>query len=81
MFDHVALAGEPANVAADPGGRRRQPRGLAADRELDLAAVQHVMDGRGAGWTLTDGADLEAWIGDTVELTDDYAPVDQLLEP
>ena len=39
------------------------------------------MDERGTGWTLVDGADLDAWVGDSPVLTDDYAPVDQLLEP
>ena len=39
------------------------------------------MDERGTGWTLVDGDDLDAWVGDSPVLTDDYAPVDQLLEP
>ena len=39
------------------------------------------MDERGTGWTLVDGDALDAWIGDSPVLTDDYAPVDQLLEP
>ena len=54
---------------------------IASDRELDLGAVQAVMDERGTGWRLVDGDDLDAWVGDPVVLTDDYAPVDQLLEP
>ncbi len=82
VFDHVVLAGEPPDVAADPrpgdGGNLVV---MASDRKLDLAAVQGVMDDRGTGWTLADGAALDAWIGDAVVLTDDYAPVDQLLEP
>ena len=82
VFDHVALAGEPLDVAADPepgdGGNLVV---VASDRELDLAAIQAVMDERGTGWTLIDGAGLNAWVDDAVVLTDDFAPVDQLLEP
>jgi hypothetical protein len=82
VFDHVVLAGEPPDVTADP---RRGNGGnlvvVASDRELDLAAVQRAMDERGTGWTLVDGAELDAWVRETPVLTDDYAPVDQLLEP
>ena len=82
VFDHVALAGEPPDVAADPrAGGGGNLVVLASDRELDLAAIQAVMDERGTGWTLVEGDALDAWIGDSPVLTDDYAPVDQLLEP
>jgi spermidine synthase len=82
VFDHVVLAGEPPDLAADPRpGNGGNLVVVASDRELDLAAVQRVMDERGTGWTLVDGADLDAWLGETPVLTDDYAPVDQLLEP
>jgi spermidine synthase len=82
VFDHVVLAGEPPDLAPDPrpgdGGNLVV---MASDRELDLAAVQAVMDERGTGWTLAEGESLDAWIGESPVLTDDYAPVDQLLEP
>ncbi len=82
VFSYVALAGEPEDVAADPepsdGGNLVV---VASDRALDLAAIQAVMDERGTGWTLVDGDALDAWVDDAVVLTDDYAPVDQLLEP
>ncbi len=82
VFDHVALAGEPPDVAADPRpGEGGNLVVLASDRELDLAAIQAVMDERGTGWTLVEGDALDAWVGDSPVLTDDYAPVDQLLEP
>ena len=82
VFDHVALAGEPADVAADPrAGGGGNLVVLASDRELDLAAVQRALDERGTGWTLVDGDALDAWVGDSPVLTDDYAPVDQLLTP
>ena len=82
VFAHVVLAGEPSDVAADPrAGGGGNLVVIASDRELDLGAVQAVMDERGTGWTLVTGDDLDAWVGDAVVLTDDYAPVDQLLEP
>jgi spermidine synthase len=82
VFDHVTLAGEPPDVAPDPrAGNGGNLVVVASDRELDLAAVQRMMDERGTGWTLVDGAALDAWIGESPVLTDDYAPVDQLLEP
>jgi spermidine synthase len=82
VFEHVVLAGEPADVAADPrAGRGGNLVVIASDRQLDLTAIQAAMDGRGTGWTLVDGAELDAWVGESPVLTDDYAPVDQLLEP
>ena len=35
----------------------------------------------GVGWRVIEGAELEAWVGDVPVLTDDFAPVDQLLTP
>ena len=56
VFDHVVLAGEPADVAADPRAGGGGNLVVVASRpELDLAAVQAVMDDRGTGWTLVDG--------------------------
>ena len=82
VFDHVVLAGEPDDVAADPrAGGGGNLVVVASHRTLDLAAVQQILDDRGTGWTLVDGAELDAWIGESPVLTDDFAPVDQLLDP
>ncbi len=54
---------------------------LASDRPVDLRAVQKALDGRRVGWVTAAGDDLTSWIGDARPLTDDYAPVDQLLQP
>ena len=82
VFDHVVLAGEPDDVAADPrAGGGGNLVVVASHRTLDLAAVQQILDDRGTGWTLVDGAALDAWIGESPVLTDDFAPVDQLLTP
>ena len=58
VFDHVVLAGEPDDVAADPrAGGGGNLVVVASHRTLDLAAVQQILDDRGTGWTLVDGAD------------------------
>ena len=82
-FDHVALLGEPSDIGLDPGAPDRGGNlvVLASDRPVDLAAVQKALDTRGTGWRISEGATLASWIGDAPRLTDDYAPVDQLLEP
>ena len=54
---------------------------LASDAPLDSAAWQSEMDELDVGWAVLDGPELDAWVGDVPVLTDDYAPVDQLLTP
>ncbi|AZM58290.1 MULTISPECIES: fused MFS/spermidine synthase [unclassified Streptomyces] len=82
-FDHVAVLGDPADLGLEPGA---EPEGgnlvvLASDRPVDLAALQKALDARRTGWRIATGGDLASWTGDAPVLTDDYAPVDQLLQP
>ncbi|MEG3630724.1 fused MFS/spermidine synthase [Streptomyces sp. C6-003] len=82
-FRYVALIGEPGDLGLDPTAT---PDGgnlvvLASDRSVDLSATQEVLDSRRTGWKIASGDDLTSWIGDARPLTDDYAPVDQLLQP
>lgn len=83
VFGHVALAGEPADLRVEPGtdGDGGNLVAIAADREVDLAAVERALDDRGTGWTVVGGDALDDWLGDAQVLTDDDAPVDQLLQP
>lgn len=74
-FEDVALLRDPD---ADNGGNLVV---VAADRPIDLDAVQASMDARDTGWSELTGAGLDDWIGDADVLTDDHAPVDQLLDP
>ncbi|MFJ9859937.1 fused MFS/spermidine synthase [Streptomyces albogriseolus] len=83
VFAHVALLGEPvdtglARTGAPPGGNLVA---VASDRPADLAAVQKALDARRTGWKTVTGDALTTWIADAPVLTDDYAPVDQLLQP
>ncbi|WP_420802438.1 fused MFS/spermidine synthase [Streptomyces taklimakanensis] len=82
-FEHVALVGEPADIGLDPTAT---PEGgnlvvLASDRPVDPRAIQEALDARRTGWKIATGDDLASWIGDARPLTDDHAPVDQLLQP
>ncbi len=54
---------------------------FASNRPVDPRAIQEALDARQTGWKITAGDDLISWIGDAQLLTDDYAPVDQLLQP
>lgn len=82
-FEHVALVGRPTDIGLDPTAT---PEGgnlvmIASDRPVDLRATQEALDSRRTDWKIATGDDLTAWVGDAQPLTDDYAPVDQLLQP
>jgi spermidine synthase len=83
VFPHVALLGKPADIGLDPtassvGGNLVV---VASDRPVDAPAIQRALDARDVGWKIITGEDLTAWAGDARVLTDDHAPVDQLLQP
>ncbi|MEV3970392.1 fused MFS/spermidine synthase [Streptomyces sp. NPDC050698] len=82
-FEHIALLGEPADIGHGPTDDSRGGNlvVLASDRPVDLRAVQKALDARRTGWKITTGEDLTSWTGDARLLTDDHAPVDQLLQP
>jgi MFS family permease len=79
-FDHVALATEAGTL----GGDRAEGGNLvviASDTPLDVAGLRGRLTEQAPGWTVVTGTDLADWVGDAPILTDDYAPVDQLLTP
>ncbi|HEU4947508.1 MAG TPA: fused MFS/spermidine synthase [Kribbella sp.] len=75
-FPHVAVVATTGELAGREGGNFVL---LAADRPLPAPAIQARLASRAA--VLTDPAGVRAFIGDAPLLTDDYAPVDQLLTP
>jgi spermidine synthase len=79
-FDHVALATETDTLThgEKAGGNLVV---IASNRPLDVASIAGKISERGADWEVIIGAELTAWTGDAAALTDDYAPVDQLLTP
>lgn len=81
-FDHVAVVGAPSTVgvdSADPEGGNMVA--VASGRPLDLEAIETALASRGTGWSAIGGDDVSTWVGDAQVLTDDHAPVDQLLQP
>ncbi|MEU0304897.1 fused MFS/spermidine synthase [Streptomyces cyaneofuscatus] len=83
VFEHVAVIGAPVDIGLDPTGT---PLGgnmvlLASDRPFDAPAIQEALDTRETDWRIAAGDTVTAWTGDAPVLTDDHAPVDQLLQP
>lgn len=82
VFEHVAVLGAPATVGVDS----TEPRGgnivaVGSDRPLDLQAIEAALADRDTGWEAIEGGDVDTWVGEAQVLTDDHAPVDQLLQP
>ncbi len=75
VFDHVALLSSGPTFG---GGNLVL---VASDEPIEAAPLQARLDEREVPWVVTQGEALERWIGDGMVLTDDHAPVDQLLTP
>jgi spermidine synthase len=80
VFPHVAVVADPATLerGATAGGNIVA---LGSDAPLDAVALRAALVERGLTWGVLDGAALDAWVGGARVLTDDHAPVDQLLTP
>lgn len=77
VFPHVAVFGPGSRVSGTSGGNVIL---LASDAPIPVAAIEAANRGRSDTDTLTaEPAMLDRFIGDAPVLTDDYAPVDQLL--
>jgi spermidine synthase len=79
-FDHVALATEADTLThgEKAGGNLVV---IASNAPVDVASIATRISKRGADWNVITGAELAAWTGHASVLTDDHAPVDQLLTP
>ncbi|MGW5667653.1 fused MFS/spermidine synthase [Micromonospora sp. NPDC003776] len=75
-FRHVALIAPPGGIA---GRNSANFLIVAADIPLPLARIQAALPMLPEPAVLLHGDDLAAFVGDSLVLTDDYAPVDQLL--
>jgi spermidine synthase len=78
VFGHVLLLARAPVLAGEDGGN---VVAVASQRELPVAGIADVLAGRALAWQVADGAALTAFIGNATVLTDDFAPVDQLLNP
>jgi spermidine synthase len=79
VFDHVAVAGPPEDLARTGDGGNLVA--YASDAPIDVDAITASLAERETGWEVIGGEEADAWIGDSSVLTDEYAPVDQLLTP
>jgi spermidine synthase len=77
VFAHVAVAA-PESALADRG-RGSNFVVLASDQPLPLEQVRSLIAAVAEPATVLDGPALAAFVGSAPVLTDDYAPVDQLL--
>lgn len=78
VFDHVVLAAEPQAFTSGGGGNLVV---VASDAPIDADAVRAELAQRDVAWEVATGDALDRWQGDASVLTDQYAPVDQLLTP
>ncbi len=77
-FDDVALMALPEALAGQEGGNLVL---VASDAPLPLDALRRRAAARGEPDSVVGRADVERFAGDAQVLTDDDAPVDQLLTP
>jgi SAM-dependent methyltransferase len=81
LFEHVAIIAPPETLAAQNGGNVII---VASAEPLDVADVRARTRSWGPGSRdeiLAGPAEITAFVGDATILTDDFAPVDQLLAP
>ena len=78
VFPHVALLARDAVLAGEDGGNVVV---LASQQPLPLDAVGAALRDQDLTWQVASGERLDAFVGDAEVLTDDHAPVDQLLTP
>lgn len=77
-FSHVAVIAPPARINRMDGGNFVL---VASDAPLEVEGIAARNRARGDDDEVATGARLDRFIGAAPVLTDDYAPVDQLLTP
>ena len=77
-FPHVALMARTRHAGPH---RRRQPGGGRLPAPIDVAGIAARLAQQDTDWGVITGPELDAWVDGAPVLTDDYAPVDQLLTP
>ena len=76
IFPEVALFAPPQYLDGVAGGNFVL---VASDVAIDIAAIEDAIRARGGVELGIEGAELQEFIGGAGVLTDDYAPVDQML--
>jgi spermidine synthase len=78
VFPHVLLLARAPVLAGEDGGN---VVAVASRSSLPAGAIEAALAERELVWQVAEGASLDAFVGDARVLTDDFAPVDQLLTP
>ena len=78
VFRHVALVSDRPTLAGEDGGNAVV---LASDEPLPLERLEALVEQRDPDQAVLTGDGLAAFVGGASVLTDDLAPVDQLLTP
>lgn len=76
VFPHVALISRPDVIAGSSGDNLVM---VGSESPLPVEAIRAELAVRAPEFTLIEGAEYEDFMGDARILTDDYAPVDQLV--
>ncbi|GAA3153248.1 hypothetical protein GCM10010531_00040 [Blastococcus jejuensis] len=78
VFPHVLLLARAPVLAGEDGGNLVA---VASRSPLPVDAIAAGLAERDLAWQVAEGSQLDAFVGDAQVLTDDFAPVDQLLTP
>ncbi|MDX1510052.1 MAG: fused MFS/spermidine synthase [Nitriliruptorales bacterium] len=79
VFEHVAVFAPEGRLGEDPEGGNFIM--VASDEPIEVAAILARNASRGDDEAVLVGEELTRFIGDARVLTDDHAPVDQLIQP
>jgi spermidine synthase len=78
VFPHVVLLARAPVIAGQDGGN---VVAVASRSPLDAQRLRETLPDVDLAWQVADGQALDRFVGDAEVLTDDHAPVDQLLTP
>jgi spermidine synthase len=81
VFDHVAVVGRGGSFGPTTPAAGGNYVVVASDAPLPLEQIEVNVRRGGTGHELLSGGELVAFVADARVLTDDFAPVDQLLQP
>ncbi|MDH5503684.1 MAG: fused MFS/spermidine synthase, partial [Acidimicrobiia bacterium] len=76
VFEHVAVLAPPLYIDGDGGGNYII---VASHRPIDVAALEEAIVARGGEEIGLSGSDLVDFVDGAMVLTDDFAPVDQIV--
>ncbi len=76
VFEHVVVIAPPSYLAGEQGGNFVV---VASQQPIDLADLETALSGRDSSAVPVAGSAVATFIGDAAILTDDHAPVDQLI--